>query len=65
MIKLSTTMVLDFVGCWVIEIVCKALFADLAPKAIVLRGRERREKRRAKESVVATGNGFANEKKTQ
>lgn len=46
-------MVIDFAGCWLVEIVCKALFADLAPKPIVLRGRERREKRRAEQERVA------------
>lgn len=39
-------MVIDFAGCWVIEKVCKHLFADLEPKPMVTRGRERREKRR-------------------
>lgn len=46
-------MVIDFAGCWLVEVVCKALFADLAPKPIVLRGRERREKRRAEQELVA------------
>lgn len=76
MIKLSSTMVIDFIGCWIIEIVCKYLFADLAPKAIVLRGRERRETRRREQEKVeleaamkavaadmASGNGSAEEKK--
>lgn len=40
-------MILDFVGCWAIEWVCKFLFADLEPRELVTRGRERREKRRA------------------
>lgn len=53
MFKLSTTMVIDFAGCWLVEIICKALFADLAPKPIVLRGKERREKRRAEEEKAA------------
>lgn len=71
MFKLSTTMVIDFAGCWLVEIICKALFADLAPKPIVLRGKERREKRRAEEKVAAAAaiaaltNGSADEKKTQ
>lgn len=42
-------MAIDFVGCWIIEKVCKALFADLEPKPMVTRGRERREKRRTAE----------------
>ncbi|KDQ06001.1 hypothetical protein BOTBODRAFT_39852 [Botryobasidium botryosum FD-172 SS1] len=48
-VKLTTVMAADFAGCWLVEIVCKWLFADLAPKPMVTRGRERREKRRAEE----------------
>ena len=33
-------------GCWVIEVTCKYLFADLEPKLMVTKGRERREQRR-------------------
>jgi len=39
-------MILDFVGCWVFEVVCKYLFANLEPKAMITKGRERRETRR-------------------
>jgi cation-transporting ATPase 13A1 len=39
-------MAIDFVGCWVVEVICKYLFADLAPKPLVTRGAERRVKRR-------------------
>jgi cation-transporting ATPase 13A1 len=63
MFKLTATMIIDFAGCYIIEIICKALFADLAPKAIVLKGRERREKRRAEEAKAIHANGAA--KKTQ
>ncbi|KAF5381790.1 hypothetical protein D9615_005499 [Tricholomella constricta] len=45
-VRLTTTMIVDFIGCWVIEKLCKFLFADLEPKAMVTRGRERREARR-------------------
>lgn len=48
-LRLTLTMIGDFIGCWLIEVVCKWLFADLAPKPIVTRGRERREARRAVE----------------
>jgi manganese-transporting P-type ATPase len=40
-------MVIDFIGCYAIEVVCKALFADLQPKSLITRGSERRMKRRA------------------
>jgi cation-transporting ATPase 13A1 len=59
MMRLTISMVLDFGGCWLTEITCKALFADLEPKEFVTRGRTRREMRRAMEELV-TG-----EKKTQ
>ncbi|KAF5354141.1 hypothetical protein D9756_007296 [Leucocoprinus leucothites] len=49
--RLTATMILDFVGCWVIEKVCKYLWADLEPKAMITRGRERREQRRLKEEI--------------
>ncbi|PCH41918.1 endoplasmic reticulum Ca-transporting P-type ATPase [Wolfiporia cocos MD-104 SS10] len=49
--KLTATMIVDFVGCWLIEVVCKRLFADLEPKAMITRGRERREARRAAEQA--------------
>ncbi len=54
-------MVIDFIGCWAIESVCKYLFAELEPKSIVTRGRERRERRRAAEELLQGDN----EKKTQ
>jgi cation-transporting ATPase 13A1 len=57
-------MAVDFLGCWIIELLCKLLFADLEPKAMVTKGRERREKRRlleeiekAKHVVEANGDG--------
>ncbi|KAF8320367.1 endoplasmic reticulum Ca-transporting P-type ATPase [Clavulina sp. PMI_390] len=69
MVRLCASMVIDFAGCFVVEIICKFLFADLAPKPIVLKGRERREKRRAEEERVAAlaaiANGNGEEKKTQ
>lgn len=42
-------MIVDFAGCWVIEVLCKAMFADLEPRAMITKGRERREARRAEE----------------
>lgn len=46
-------MALDFVGCWFVEIACKHLFAELEPKPLVTKGRERREARRAIEEREA------------
>lgn len=50
-------MIIDFAGCWVIEIACKWLFADLEPKAMITRGRERRDARRQEEAGAAPMNG--------
>ncbi|KAI0281854.1 hypothetical protein BGY98DRAFT_957834 [Russula aff. rugulosa BPL654] len=64
-LRLTASMIIDFIGCWVIESVCKYLFADLEPKSIVTRGRERRERRRAAEELLTQGRQGDNEKKTQ
>ncbi|KAF8958414.1 endoplasmic reticulum Ca-transporting P-type ATPase [Flammula alnicola] len=55
--RLTSSMIIDFAGCWVIEVVCKHLFADLEPKPMVTRGRERREQRRLLEAVERARNG--------
>ncbi|EEB89394.1 hypothetical protein MPER_12511, partial [Moniliophthora perniciosa FA553] len=47
--RLTLSMIIDFAGCWLIEVVCKYLFADLEPKPMITRGRERREARTALE----------------
>nr|XP_019003040.1 cation-transporting ATPase 13A1 [Kwoniella mangroviensis CBS 8507]OCF66501.1 cation-transporting ATPase 13A1 [Kwoniella mangroviensis CBS 8507] len=61
--KLTTSMILDFVGCWAIEKSCKSLFASLEPAELVTRGRERREKRRVEEERLKAINDA--EKKEQ
>lgn len=50
-IRLTLAMAIDFVGCWAVENGCKALFADLQPKPMITRGRERREERRRLEEA--------------
>lgn len=45
-VRLTAVMVLDFAGCWVVEVVCKSLFAESEPKELLTRGRERRDIRR-------------------
>ncbi|OAX38565.1 hypothetical protein K503DRAFT_151206 [Rhizopogon vinicolor AM-OR11-026] len=62
-VKLTSVMIIDFVGCWVLEKLCKRLFADLEPKPLVTRGRERREARRKEEARLA--DEAAVEKKAQ
>jgi len=66
--KLITSMVLDFGGCFLIEVITKYLFADLEPKPFVTKGIERRLKRRAEEAAAErarmAGLENGNEKKT-
>ncbi|KAG5635407.1 hypothetical protein H0H81_011385 [Sphagnurus paluster] len=69
-LRLTGMMVIDFVGCWVLEKTCKFLFADLEPKPMVTRGRERREARRrieeaTKAAAEAATQASAVEKKAQ
>jgi cation-transporting ATPase 13A1 len=64
-LRLTASMIIDFIGCWAIENVCKYLFADLEPKSIVTRGRERRERRRAAEELLTQDHQGDNEKKNQ
>lgn len=45
-------MIADFAGCWLIEVICKYLFADLEPKEMITRGWERRVKRREAEAAA-------------
>lgn len=53
-LKLTMMMVLDFVGCWLIENACKYLFASLEPMAMITKGRERRDQRRLEEAKKAS-----------
>jgi manganese-transporting P-type ATPase len=36
-VKMTATMIIDYVGCWVIENVLKILFSDYKPKDIAVR----------------------------
>lgn len=45
-VRLVAAMAIDFVGCYVIEHSTKFLFANLEPRALIVKGRERREARR-------------------
>ena len=53
---LTAIMVLDYVGCWVIEKGLKAMFSDYRPKDIAIRRPDQleREKRRAEEALKET-----------
>jgi cation-transporting ATPase 13A1 len=64
-IRLTLVMVADFVGCWLVEILCKTFFADLAPKKLVTKGRERRELRRQEQERTEFEIALQEAKKTQ
>jgi hypothetical protein len=49
--RLTLIMAADFAGCWIIEVFSKYFFADLEPKEMITRGRDRREKRRLLEQA--------------
>jgi len=51
---LTATMILDYVGCWIIEKSLKALFSDYRPKDIAIRRPDQleREKKRAEEAIA-------------
>jgi len=50
--RLTGIMLADFVGCWLVEVICKYFFADLEPKEMITRGWERRVKRREAEAAA-------------
>lgn len=55
-VQLVAVMVLDYVGCWVVEKGLKGLFSDYKPKEIAVRRSdqvEKEQRRRAKEVAVA------------
>lgn len=45
-------MIADFFLCFVVQQTTKYLFANLEPPELVIRGRERRDKRRADETLA-------------
>lgn len=52
-VTLTTLMIVDYMGCWLVEYVFKALFSDLKPKDIAIRRPEQveRDDRRRKEAA--------------
>lgn len=52
-VTLTTLMIIDYVGCWIVEWGFKALFSDLKPKDIALRRPEQtaREEKRRKDAA--------------
>ena len=58
-------MAVDFVRCWIVEILCKTFFADLAPKTLITKGRERQELRQQEEERMKFDIVLQETKKTQ
>lgn len=55
-VTMTATMLVDYIGCWVIEKGLKALFSDYKPKDIAIRRPEqlaREEKRTKEEAAIA------------
>lgn len=66
-VQLTAVMIIDFCGCWVIETMCKYLFANIEAKGMITKGRERREARRKlqEQEKRSRANVVATEKKMQ
>jgi len=66
-VQLTAVMIIDFCGCWVIETMCKYLFANIEPKVMITKGRERREARRKlqEQEKRSRANVVTTEKKIQ
>lgn len=66
-VQLTVVMIIDFCGCWVIETMCKYLFANIEAKGMITKGRERREARRKlqEQEKRSRANVVATEKKMQ
>lgn len=53
-LKMTSVMIIDYVGCWIIEVVLKRLFSDFRPRDIALRRPdqlERENQRKAEEQA--------------
>ncbi|KAI6087720.1 hypothetical protein F4821DRAFT_235759 [Hypoxylon rubiginosum] len=48
---MTTVMILDYAGCWVIEVVLKRLFSDFRPRDIALRRPEQNERERVRKEA--------------
>ncbi|KAF2502811.1 cation-transporting ATPase 4 [Lophium mytilinum] len=52
-IKLTTVMVIDYAGCWIIEKVLKVAFSDYRPKDIAIRRKDQLEREEARKKEEA------------
>jgi cation-transporting ATPase 13A1 len=51
--KLTATMLVDYIGCWVIEKVLKVAFSDYRPKDIAIRRKDQLEREEARKKEEA------------
>ena len=58
-VRLLAAMAIDFVGCYIVEWVVKGLFADMRPKELVTKRRERMHQRRRAEAAAAANGEVA------
>lgn len=59
---LTTVMVLDYVGCWSIEVVLKWLFSDFRPRDIALRRKDQDAREKARKAVEAAEKELVDER---
>lgn len=60
---LTAVMILDYVGCWLIEVVLKRLFSDFRPRDIALRRPDQLERERERKAVEQAEKDLVEEKK--
>ncbi|KAH8882959.1 hypothetical protein GQ53DRAFT_847280 [Thozetella sp. PMI_491] len=60
---MTAVMILDYVGCWIIEVILKRLFSDFRPRDIAERRPEQLEREHARKAVEQKAKDEAEEKK--
>jgi cation-transporting ATPase 13A1 len=61
--KMTLVMALDFIVCWVIEVVLKSLFSDFRPRDIAERRPEQLDRENARKKIVADKKAEEEDKK--
>lgn len=59
---LTTVMILDYVGCYLIEIVLKRLFSDFRPRDIALRRKDQDERENERKAIQLAEKAAKDEK---
>ncbi|KAI0829581.1 hypothetical protein F5Y06DRAFT_210967 [Hypoxylon sp. FL0890] len=60
---MTTIMIVDYVGCWLIEVVLKRLFSDFRPRDIAVRRPEQNERERVRKEAESAAKEAEEEKK--